>query len=115
MVRDKKRKGPLSAARPVGAKRGVLLAGMFLVWMLAIILRLYDLQIIQYVELLARADHQQQRTVEIAPKRWIIYDRKMHPLAVSLAVDSVYAVPSNIPHSSMEAKLLAPIRNLNAT
>ncbi|HET7212860.1 MAG TPA: penicillin-binding protein [Terriglobia bacterium] len=100
--------------RPVGATRGLLLAGMFVLWALAIILRLYDLQIIQYVELLARADHQQQRTVEIAPKRGIIYDRKMHPLAVSLAVDSVYAVPSNIPDSSMEAKLLAPILNLNA-
>jgi len=87
---------------------------MFMFWVLAIILRLYDLQIIQYVELLARADRQQQRTVEIAPKRGIIYDRKMHPLAVSLAVNSVYAVPSNIPDFSMEAKLLAPILNLNA-
>lgn len=114
MVRLKKQKPSLTGMRPVGAKRGLLLAGIFMLWVLAIILRLYDLQIIQYVELLARADHQQQRTVEIAPKRGIIYDRRMHPLAVSLAVDSVYAVPSNIPDSSMEAKLLAPILNLNA-
>lgn len=114
MVRRKSRNTSLSGVRPVGAKRGLLLAGLFVVWVLAIMLRLYDLQIIQYVELLARADHQQQRTVEIAPKRGIIYDRKMHPLAVSLAVDSVYAVPSNIPDSSMEAKLLAPILNLTA-
>jgi len=92
----------------------VLLAGIFVVWVLAIILRLYDLQIIQYVELLARADRQQQRTVEIAPKRGVIFDRKMHPLAMSLAVDSVYAVPSNIPDSLMEAKLLAPILDLDA-
>jgi cell division protein FtsI/penicillin-binding protein 2 len=103
-----------SDLRAVGAKRGVLLAGTFLVWVLAIILRLYDLQIIQYVQLLARADHQQQRTVEIAPKRGIVYDRKMHPLAMSLAVDSVYAVPANIPDISMEAKLLAPILDLEA-
>lgn len=114
MVRHKRRKSSLSGVKSVGAKRGLLLAGMFILWVLAIVLRLYDLQIIQYVELLARADRQQQRTVEIAPKRGIIYDRKLHPLAVSLAVDSVYAVPSNIPDSSMEAKLLAPILNLNA-
>jgi cell division protein FtsI/penicillin-binding protein 2 len=114
MVRHKRLKSSPSGVKPVGAKRGLLLAGIFMVWVLAIVLRLYDLQIIQYVELLARADHQQQRTVEIAPKRGIIYDRKMHPLAVSLAVDSVYAVPSNIPDPSMEAKLLAPILNLNA-
>ena len=114
MVRHKRRKSSSSALRPVGAKRGVLLAGMFMVWVVAIILRLYDLQIIQYVELLARADRQQQRTVEIAPKRGVIYDRKMHPLAMSLAVDSVYAVPANIPDLSMEARLLAPILNLDA-
>ncbi len=114
MVRHKRRKSSLPGVKPVGAKRGLLLAGMFMLWVLVIVLRLYDLQIIQYVELLSRADRQQQRTVEIAPKRGIIYDRKMHPLAVSLAVDSVYAVPSNIPDSSMEAKLLAPILNLNA-
>lgn len=114
MVRRPKLNSTSSAARPVGARRGVLLAGIFVVWVLAIILRLYDLQIIQYVELLARADRQQQRTVEIAPKRGVIFDRKMHPLAMSLAVDSVYAVPSNIPDSLMEAKLLAPILNLDA-
>lgn len=114
MVRRPKLKSSSSAARPVGARRGVLLAGIFVVWVLFIILRLYDLQIIQYVELLARADRQQQRTVEIAPKRGVIFDRKMHPLAMSLAVDSVYAVPSNIPDSLMEAKLLAPILDLDA-
>ena len=112
MVRHRKRAS--SGVRPVGAKRGLFLAGIFLFWVLVIILRLYDLQIIQYVQLLARADRQQQRTVEIAPKRGIIYDRKMHPLAMSLAVDSVYAVPVNIPDTSMEAKLLAPILNINA-
>lgn len=114
MVRRPKLNSTSSAARPVGARRGVLLAGIFVVWVLAIILRLYDLQIIQYVELLARADRQQQRTVEVAPKRGVIFDRKMHPLAMSLAVDSVYAVPSNIPDSLMEAKLLAPILDLDA-
>jgi cell division protein FtsI/penicillin-binding protein 2 len=113
MVRRGRRISSSSGVRPVGAKRGLLLAGVFLIWVLAIILRLYDLQIIQYVQLLARADRQQQRTVEIAPKRGIIYERKMHPLAMSLAVDSVYAVPANIPDISMEAKLLAPILNLD--
>ncbi|MEJ2007362.1 MAG: penicillin-binding protein [Acidobacteriota bacterium] len=85
-----------------------------MIWGVAIILRLYDLQIIQYVELLARADQQQQRTVDIAPKRGTIYDRNMHPLAMSLSVDSVYAVPSKIPDASMEAGLLAPVLNLDA-
>ena len=91
----------------------MLLIFTFGFWVVAIFLRLYDLQIIQYVQLLTRADRQQQRTVEIAPKRGVIYDRDMHPLAMSLAVDSVYAVPANIPDPSMEAKLLTPILNLD--
>jgi len=113
MARRGRRDQSLSDIRPVGAKRSLFLAGLFVVWVLAVILRLYDLQIIQYVQLLARADRQQQRTVEIAPKRGTLYDRNMHPLAMSLAVNSVYAVPSNIPDPSMEAHLLAPILNLD--
>ncbi len=113
MSRRGRRGQSSSDVRPVGAKRSLLLTGVFVVWVLAIVLRLYDLQIIQYVQLLTRADHQQQRTVEITPKRGTLYDRNMHPLAMSLAVNSVYAVPSNIPDDSMEAKLLAPILSLD--
>jgi cell division protein FtsI/penicillin-binding protein 2 len=112
MARRGKRKPSSSNVRSAGAKRVLLLIFAFAFWVVAIVLRLYDLQIIQYVQLLGRADRQQQRTVEIAPKRGIIYDRDMHPLAMSLAVDSVYAVPANIPDPSMEAKLLGPILNL---
>ncbi len=97
----------------VHARRSLSLVGCLVVWTGLIIGRLYYLQIIQYVPLMARADREQQRTVDIAPKRGIIYDRHMHPLAVSLAVNSVYAVPANIPDPSMEAKLLAPILNLD--
>jgi cell division protein FtsI/penicillin-binding protein 2 len=94
--------------------RSMLLGGLLVVWMLALVARLYSLQIIQYVDLLARAQRQQQRTVEVAPKRGAIYDRQMRPLAMSLAVDSVYAVPSEIPDHPMVAKLLAPALGLDA-
>jgi len=107
---------PLSAsnANPLTAKRSLILAGLVVAWIAVIVLRLYDLQIIQYVQLLARAGRQQQRTVEIAPKRGTIYDRHMHPLAMSLAVDSVYAVPLEITDPGMVAGLLSPILSLDA-
>jgi cell division protein FtsI (penicillin-binding protein 3) len=92
--------------------RGLLLGGFLALWMLALVARLYHLQIIQYVDLLARAERQQQRTIEIAPKRGTIYDRQMQPLAMSLAVDSVFAVPSEIPNPDMVAELLAPALGL---
>lgn len=95
-------------------RRGLLLGGILAVWMLVVVGRLYDLQIIQYVEWLNRAERQQQRTIEVAPQRGTIFDRRMQPLAMSLPVDSVFAVPSKIPHREMVAKLLAPILGLDA-
>ncbi len=100
-------------AKPLMAKRSLILVVFLVVWSLVIVSRLYDLQVIQYVPLLKRADRQQQRTVEIAPKRGTIYDRNMHPLAMSLAVDSVYAVPSEITDPGMVAELLSPILGLD--
>jgi cell division protein FtsI (penicillin-binding protein 3) len=92
--------------------RTLLLGGFLAAWMLVLIGRLYHLQILQYVDLLARAERQQQRTFEVAPKRGVIYDRQMRPLAMSLAVDSVFAVPAEVPNPEMTAGLLAPVLGL---
>jgi len=66
------------------------------------------------VDLLARAQRQQQRTIEIAPKRGGIFDRQMNPLAMSLDVDSIFAVPSEITDPAMVARLLAPVMGLDS-
>ena len=66
------------------------------------------------MELLSRAQRQQQRTIEVAPQRGVIYDRQMNPLAMSLAVDSVYAVPSELTDTKMVASLLGPVLNVDA-
>ncbi len=93
-------------------RRSFLLGGLLALWMVGLVARLYTLQVIQYVELLTRAQRQQQRTVEVAAKRGTIYDCRAHPLAMSLAVDSVYAVPAEVPNPEMVAGLLAPILGL---
>jgi len=100
---------PGASVQPVTLRRGLVLGAFLAAWMLALAGRLYHLQIIQYVELVARAERQQQRTIEIAPTRGTIYDRRMQPLAMSLAVDSVFAVPSEIPNPGMVADLVAPV------
>jgi cell division protein FtsI (penicillin-binding protein 3) len=86
-----------------------LLGGILLVWFIAIVFRLIDLQIFQYGEFEARAQHQQQRTVEISPKRGIIYDRSGHELAMSINVDSGFAVPSEIPDLASTISLITRI------
>jgi cell division protein FtsI (penicillin-binding protein 3) len=83
-------------------------------WFGCVAARLYYFQVIQYLELLTRAQRQQQRTIEVAPQRGAIYDRQMNPLAMSLGVDSVYAVPSELTNPQMVASLLAPVLGMDA-
>jgi cell division protein FtsI (penicillin-binding protein 3) len=86
---------------------------MLLLWMAGLVAQLYHLQIIDYRDLLARARRQQQHMIEVAPKRGEIFDRQMNPLAMSLGVDSIFAVPSEIPDPKMVADLLAPVLGLD--
>src|SRR5450755_469210 len=74
-----------------------MLAGILMLWAGGISLRLVYLQIFRYGDFEQRAQRQQQRTTEVAAKRGIIYDRAGRELAMSVSVDSVFAVPADIP------------------
>ncbi len=78
-------------------------------WMGAVLARLSYLQLFSYSEYNARARRQQQRIVETSPKRGSIYDRNLRELAMSIRVDSLFAVPSEITDPEMVARLLAPV------
>ncbi len=86
-----------------------LLGGVLFLWCGLIGLRLVQLQIFHYGDWLQRAQRQQQRTIPVAPRRGIIYDRNGHELAMSISVDSVFAVPSEIPDPENTANLLARV------
>src|SRR3954451_19061925 len=89
--------------------RLLVVAGVALLWTTAVFARLSYLQLIRHSEYLARAQRQQQRTVEITPRRGIIYDRNMRPLAMSVPVKSAFAVPAEIADESMAAGLLSGV------
>jgi cell division protein FtsI (penicillin-binding protein 3) len=90
--------------------RLLVVAGVAFLWMTAIFGRLGYLQLIRHSDYLARAQRQQQRTIEITPKRGAIYDRNMHPLAMSLPVESAFAVPAEIGDNKlMAARLLSNV------
>jgi cell division protein FtsI/penicillin-binding protein 2 len=73
------------------------LSGLLCLWLLTICLRLVYLQIFCYGDFERRAQHQQQRSFDLSPKRGIIYDRAGRELAMSVQVDSAFVVPSEAP------------------
>jgi cell division protein FtsI (penicillin-binding protein 3) len=86
-----------------------LLAGIFVFWCSAICARLVYLQIFRYGTFEQRAQHQQQRTEEVSARRGIIYDRQGRELAMSINVDSVFAVPTEMPNPASTISLVARI------
>ena len=98
-----------STARHSTNFRLYLLAGIFVLWCGVICARLVYLQIFRYGSFQQRAQHQQQRTEEVSAKRGIIYDRQGRELAMSISVDSVFAVPTEMPNATSTISLIARI------
>jgi cell division protein FtsI (penicillin-binding protein 3) len=73
-----------------------LLGATLLLWCLAICGRLVYLQIFRYGSFVKQAEHQQQREIPLSAKRGVIYDRAGRELAMSVLVDSAFAVPTEV-------------------
>ena len=86
-----------------------LLAACLLLWCGGICLRLVYLQIFRYGSFEQRAQRQQQRTVDVSARRGIIYDRAGRELAMSVSVDSAFAVPTEIPDLAGTVSLISRI------
>jgi cell division protein FtsI (penicillin-binding protein 3) len=86
-----------------------VLGAVLIFWGCAICLRLVYLQIFRYGDFQQRAQHQQQRTAEVAARRGVIYDRAGRELAMSTSVESVFAVPSDIPNLAGTISLISHI------
>ncbi len=89
--------------------RFAFIAMVFTGWALLIFGRLVWLQIAtrpQYVDLATR---QGQRTFEVAPRRGVLYDRNLHEMAMTVLVDSIYGVPTEIQDKDATAQALARV------
>jgi len=96
-------------AIPFRVARFWLVCLFFFVWAAVISGRLFWLQILRHPEYVERAQKQQQRTFEVAPRRGILYDRNLQELAMTVQVDSIYAVPSEIADKEEFARKLAAV------
>jgi cell division protein FtsI (penicillin-binding protein 3) len=94
--------------------RLLIVAGVALLWATAVFGRLGYLQLYRHRDYLLRAQRQQQRIIEISPKRGAIYDRNMHALAMSIKVDSAFAIPNEIKDKPLAAQLLSGVLGIPA-
>ena len=88
----------------------VMVAAMIgAVWILAIAGRLYHLQVTHHEHYVSKAARQQQRVIKLDPPRGTIYDARGRELAVSVQVDSFYAVPPEVQDPRLTAAELARV------
>jgi cell division protein FtsI (penicillin-binding protein 3) len=91
----------------------LVVAGLAILWLAVVFGRLAYLQLFCHAEYLARAQRQQQRTLEITPKRGAIYDRNGNTLAMSVSVDSAFAVPSELGgNAALAARLISGVLHI---
>jgi cell division protein FtsI (penicillin-binding protein 3) len=86
-----------------------LLGVMLLFWCVVICGRLVYLQIFCYGKFVKQAGHQQQRAIPLDAKRGTIYDRAGRELAMSVMVDSAFAVPTEVKDLPTAISLIARI------
>src|ERR1700678_3211723 len=95
-VRAGRSRNSISRVIPLKGARFWTICLFFLVWSVIITGRLFWLQIVRHNDFVERAEKQQLRTFEVAPRRGVLYDRNLHELAMTVQADSFYAVPSEI-------------------
>lgn len=98
---------------PLQRTRFWLICLFFLIWVCVIAARLFMLQIVEHKQYAERAEKQQQRTFEVAPRRGVLYDRNLHELAMTVQVDSIYADPAEIDDKKAAAHILSAIVHTN--
>jgi cell division protein FtsI/penicillin-binding protein 2 len=94
---------------PMQRLRVFVVLALLAAWAGTICVRLVWLQVFKHHYYVEEAARQQEHSFEVAPRRGILYDRNLHALAMTVLVDSVYAVPSEISNKPAVAAELAKI------
>lgn len=87
-------------------------AGLCVLWMGLVVLRLWDFQIRRGAELSGRARNQQVEEIDIHAERGAIYDRRGVELALSPFVDSIAVFPRKVNDKAALANALTEAFNL---
>jgi len=112
-VRPSRNQNAANRAVPLKRARFWLICLCFVAWVLVIGLRLFWLQVVRHKDFVERAEKQQQRTFEVAPRRGVLFDRNLHELAMTVQVDSIFAVPTEIDDKPATARALAAVVHID--
>src|SRR5207302_10463654 len=77
-------------------KRLLQLFAFLAAWAIVVVARLVQIQLVRHADYVARAQRQQERTIELAPVRGAIRDARGRILAESIAAESIYADPQAV-------------------
>jgi cell division protein FtsI/penicillin-binding protein 2 len=94
--------------------RLLIVAAIATIWTGAALGRLAYLQLFRYSEYYSRAQHQQQLIVDVGARRAEIFDRNLNPLAMSVPMNSAFAVPTEIADPQMVARLIGKVLDVPA-
>jgi cell division protein FtsI (penicillin-binding protein 3) len=79
-----------------------------------VLIRLFNLQVLQAAELTVKADRQHSKTVTLEGPRGTIYDRHGKVLAINVEVPSVFGVPALLDNPTGVARYLSPVLHVRA-
>jgi len=105
---------PPSARERMVRLRLMLITLSACLWVLVIMVRLVQLQVLGRAFFERQASRQSERTINLDPRRGAIVDRSGHPLAVSVDTESIYAVPQDIEDAAGTATALGRALSLDA-
>jgi cell division protein FtsI (penicillin-binding protein 3) len=91
-----------------------LICLFFVVWVLVIAGRMFWLQVVRYDEFKNRAARLHESKVDVPPRRGSLLDRNLRELAMTVQVDSVYAVPGDVDDKPTAAHRLAQLVHTDA-
>lgn len=95
------------------ARRIYFFVFLALLWLLAVVVRMGDMQIRQSARLTEKALRQQKGTIEITASRGSIYDRFGEELALSTPVDSIGVFPEKVQDVEMTATMLRQVLDID--
>ncbi|GIW55268.1 MAG: penicillin-binding protein [Nitrospiraceae bacterium] len=94
--------------------RRFAVALVFMAGFAVVLIRLFNLQVLQAAELTVKADRQHSKTVTLEGPRGTIYDRHGKVLAINVEVPSVFGVPALLDNPSGVARYLSPVLHVRA-